>query len=357
MNAVLLRRIVRRWRQQRTNIGRRMLRDAVDPLSLDPQFFIRNYRVTKDLFVFLCNILADSLKTRERCTGISNQTKILVALNFLATGSYQKPVGSDWSAPVSQPTASRCIKEVVEALNTLLPTFIKFPTSEPDKNKIKQGFYEKFGMPEVLGCVDGTLVAIIAPRHDPSEAAFFSSKGYHAINAAIISDSDLKIIGLCAKFGGAAHDSQVWSSWSISQYLEQENNNGKIGWLLGDSAYPQRPYLMTPVLHPVENTPEAHYTNMHVRARICVEQCIWLLKARWRCLMPHRVLHYKPAMSAKIINSCAILHNLCLNDGIEVDCTESLVNDDNDAIGSVPMASFADEHARQELIQNLWGNH
>lgn len=48
-------------------------------------------------------------------------------------------------------------------------------------------FYEKYGMPGVLGCLDGTLVAILAPRNHISEAAFFSRKGYHAINAAIVS--------------------------------------------------------------------------------------------------------------------------------------------------------------------------
>lgn len=42
-------------------------------------------------------------------------------------------------------------------------------------------------MPGVIGCIDGTLIAIVAPRNHPSEAAFFCRKGYHAINAAIVS--------------------------------------------------------------------------------------------------------------------------------------------------------------------------
>lgn len=92
-----------------------------------------------------------------------------------------------------------------------------------------------------------------------------------------IRNSELKISAICAKFGGAAHDSYVWRSWSLSSHLEEEHNSGKTGWLLGDSGYPQKPWLMTPVLHTTENTPEAHYTNMHVRTRICVEQCIGLL--------------------------------------------------------------------------------
>lgn len=173
-----------------------------------------------------------------------------------------------------------------------------------------------------------------------------------------ICDSDLKIISICAKFGGAAHDSYVWRLWSISRYLEEEHfNNGMIGWLLGDSGYPQRPWLMTPVLHTTENTPQAHYTNMHVHTRVCVERCIGLLKARWRCLLRHRVLHYEPTKCAKIINACAVLHNLCLNDGIVIedddddDDPSPNYNDDN----MILMDPILD-NARQQLINILWQN-
>lgn len=65
---------------------------------------------------------------------------------------------------------------------------------------------------------------------------------------------------------------------------------------------------------------------MHVHTRVCVELCIGLLKARWRCLLRHRVLHYEPTKCAKIINACAVLHNLCLNDGIVIED-----DDDDDA--------------------------
>lgn len=34
---------------------------------------------------------------------------------------------------------------------------------------------------------------------------------------------------------------------------------------------------------------------------------------RFRCLLKHRVLNYHPSISSKIINSCVILHNLCID--------------------------------------------
>ena len=68
---------------------------------------------------------------------------------------------------------------------------------------------------------------------------------------------------------------------------------------------------MTPILDAAPDTPERHYTDMHIRARNTVERTIGLLKARFRCLLVHRVLHYKPEVAASIVNACVILHNIC----------------------------------------------
>lgn len=81
--------------------------------------------------------------------------------------------------------------------------------------------------------------------------------------------------------------------------------------LTGDSGYPLRNIMMTPILNAAPNTPEAYYTNIHVRARNIIERTIGLLKARFRCLLVHRVLHYSPEVAGSIVNACVILHNIC----------------------------------------------
>ncbi|XP_077512051.1 uncharacterized protein LOC144122989 isoform X2 [Amblyomma americanum] len=49
----------------------------------------------------------------------------------------------------------------------------------------------------VVGCVDGTLIAIKAPRGDPTNrAAFWSRKGYYAMNTMIICDANMKILAV-----------------------------------------------------------------------------------------------------------------------------------------------------------------
>ncbi|XP_046400480.1 putative nuclease HARBI1 [Ischnura elegans] len=91
-------------------------------------------------------------------------------------------------------------------------------------------------------------------------------------------------------------------------------------WLLGDSGYRLEPWLLTPVLGMVmPNSPEDRYNRALRRARNTVERCIGLLKSRWRCLLKHRVLHYMPNKASRIINACAVLHNMCLDRNVQLE--------------------------------------
>lgn len=42
-------------------------------------------------------------------------------------------------------------------------------------------------------------------------------------------------------------------------------------WLLGDSAYPLKPYLLPPLLHP-QTLGEILYNEAHIRTRNCIER-------------------------------------------------------------------------------------
>lgn len=64
---------------------------------------------------------------------------------------------------------------------------------------------------------------------------------------------------------------------------------------------PLLPYLMTPKLNQAPRSPDALYTDCHVRARCSVERPIGVLKGRWRCLHKKRALHYAPEFAGNII--------------------------------------------------------
>lgn len=85
--------------------------------------------------------------------------------------------------------------------------------------------------------------------------------------------------------------------------------------IAGDSGYPLRPWLMTPIPDAAEGSPEAKYTSLHGRARVVIENTFGILKNRWRCLSKDRTMHYKPEKCAKIIIACCVLHNILIDFG------------------------------------------
>ncbi|KAJ8912376.1 hypothetical protein NQ315_014744, partial [Exocentrus adspersus] len=163
---------------------------------------------------------------------------------------------------------------------------------------------------------------------------------------------------------------EIAPRWSTAyDHMHRSYHDGERNtWLLGDSGYPQQPWLMTPFRNPAENYPEARYNRAHIVARNCVERCIGVLKTRFRCLLraepalKERMLRYAPQICGVIINACSVLHNICIRHGIPLD--DDIVNDDDHDGGGVDPNDVHDNinivNQGQQVriaIVNLYFNH
>ncbi|CAH0731365.1 unnamed protein product, partial [Brenthis ino] len=203
------------------------------------------------------------------------------------------------------------------ALNhpSILNKFIKFPNTPAARELIKQNFYNKYGIPGVIGCIDGCHFKIVKPNKK-EEHLFYCRKHYHSLNVQMVADEKCHILAINPKFGGASHDAFVWENSQLNTYMQTLHRNGESVWLLGDSGYPQRPWLMTPYNNPAPGSAGETFNKLHSRARITIENTFGRLKNRWRCLCKDRVLHYKPEKCAQIILACSVLHNIALDLGV-----------------------------------------
>ncbi|KAK0146570.1 Exocyst complex component 6 [Merluccius polli] len=101
------------------------------------------------------------------------------------------------------------------------------------------------------------------------------------------------------------------------------------GWLLGDSGYPLRSWLLTPFPNP-QTQAQQNYNDMHACARVVVERSIGLFKSRWRCLdKSGGILLYAPEKVCAITRAYAILHNMAQRHRIPAPA--SILPDDMDA--------------------------
>ncbi|CAH1364013.1 unnamed protein product [Tenebrio molitor] len=112
---------------------------------------------------------------------------------------------------MSQASVSRCIMPVCRViLRVLLNRWIKFPTDRQTVMRTKNLFWNKYGFPDVLGAIDCTHVAIIAPpaEHPVYPAApFYNRKSFYSFNVQIITDASLDIINMNARYPGSVHGS------------------------------------------------------------------------------------------------------------------------------------------------------
>ena len=72
----------------------------------------------------------------------------------------------------------------------------------------------------------------------------------HCINIRAHCDSNLKLIEVVSKWPGSTHDAFICGHSGINQKIANAGNTSDTTWLLGDSGYPLRQYLLTPILSP-----------------------------------------------------------------------------------------------------------
>lgn len=248
----------------------------------------------------------------RRRSALDITTQVVTALRFMASGSYQLDIGHNINSAISQSSVSRCIANVTKALNQpeILNQWIKCPSTLEEVKCVRDGFWQKYRFPGIIECIDCTHVAIVAPpTYHPEfpEHIYVNRKGYHSINVQLICDSNMKIIHVNAKYAGSTHDSYIWNNCNFLPVLKELHNRGHTFYLLGDSGYALRPWLLTPVMNAEPNSPEDRYNRAQRQIRSLIERTNGLLKSRFRCLLKHRVLHYKPDVASRIINACVVL--------------------------------------------------
>ncbi|XP_041983243.1 putative nuclease HARBI1 [Aricia agestis] len=201
---------------------------ANDIQNLSDTEFKNRFRLSKEAFFYLWRVLKEEASLRSS-KKISLEHKVLCALSFYATGSYQRIVGM--AKYLGQTTVSKYVRQVTDALVTpsILNTFIKFPATRELRNIVKNKFYTKFGIPGVIGCIDGSHFHIFTPKRE-IEHLFYCRKHFYSLNVQMICDSECRILNVNAKYGGATHDAFIWENSQANRYIQDLNQNNEQVW-------------------------------------------------------------------------------------------------------------------------------
>ena len=224
---------------------------------------------------------------------------------------------------LSPRATSNCIHTVAHAICDNMQNFIHWPDAQ-ELRLSKLDFYQQEGWPSIIGLIDGTHVPLHTPFRPVDESVYVNRKGFHSFNVQIVCDRKLKIFNMDARFPGSCHDSYILRNSRVWDLFE--DNNMPNSWILGDSGYPLKRWLLTPFLRPA-NAAQERFNRRHKQIRSAVERCNGVLKMRWRCLT--KPLMYQPPRSSRIIAACAALHNFALAHGVELPVDMDNFEDEN----------------------------
>lgn len=90
---------------------------------------------------------------------------------------------------------------------------VTWPTDR-EMEETKKHYFNKHGIPNVIGCIDGTHIRI--DRLMFSESSYYNCKDFFSLQAQIVCDHNLRIIHYHVGFPGSVHDARVFSHSEIS---------------------------------------------------------------------------------------------------------------------------------------------
>ena len=303
--------------------------------------FRRMFRMPRDCFDNLCQAIIAAVGEREFCSElyinaflrekdnmyiahektsggyISGEIKLAITLRLLAGGdSYDLGVIFD----ISSRTCERILYEVLE--NWIINTKIgeinieDYLNDVSEMEKVSQGFSTRSNgiLIGAIGAIDGWLVMISKPTLfrdvQPNATAFYSRKGFYALNVQVIVDHRKKVRWVSYSHKGASHDSSCFRDTYLYNHIlkdKEEFLHEHKFFFLGDSAYSLESFMITPYLQAAAQTNEDAFNVYHSSARITVECAFGEIDLRWGIFWKRLMCSLEHA--SIIIEGAMCLHN------------------------------------------------
>lgn len=272
--------------------------------GLDDKKFILRYRFSKEVVLKILEEIDHRLEyPTDKNKPLSPIQQLLLTLRYYATGSFQL-VTADLNN-VSKSTVCRYIKKVSETIASMRQKYIQFPHGQ-EMNHVMRNFYDIAEFPGVLGSIDCTHIPILSPGGQNAEV-FRNRKTYFSINVQTISDTDLLIRNIVARWPGSVHDSYIFDNSEIRMLFENKRICG--GHLLGDNGYRLSDYLLTPFLH-CSHPSQDKYNDAHIKTRNTVERQYGVWKRRFPVLSLGISTNIETTLA--IIVATGVLHNIAI---------------------------------------------
>lgn len=265
--------------------------------KMDNKSFRRRYRMGKEAFWSLLDIIEDNLestgeKRKRGATPNGNITKasrLSMAIRYFSGGD---PLDIADVHGVSDNEVGNSVWNVVDAIHKSTELDIQFPDCHHAQTKIMLGFRSKskIGIDCCVGAIDGILIWMSKPNaRDQKVLKFGPTKFFcgrkmkYGLNMMAVCDSERRFTHVEIRFPGAASDFYAFDQSHLKDKLEKQGFLRPGFCLFGDNAYINSPYMCTPWRNVTSGVKDA-MNYFHSQLRINIECAFGVLVHRWGCL-------------------------------------------------------------------------
>ncbi|XP_051918103.1 uncharacterized protein LOC127598335 [Hippocampus zosterae] len=290
------------WAVRRSNVWW----DQIVP-GFTHQEWVRHFRMSEETFLDICAELRPAMEKRDTnfraCVPLKK--RVAIALWKLATNSEYRSISHLFG--VSETTVCRCLREFCSAACALLlPRHVRFPDPETLARTAAE-IEASWGLPRCVGAIQGSHIPIIAPQENHRD--YINARGWHSIILQGVVDGKGLFWSTCAGMAGGLRHARALRESPLWEMAEQGRFDPSF-YILGDSAYPLKPWLLKAFRQDGALTPERRAYNESVRsARATVRAAFSRLKGRWRCLTKRNDGDIRVVKS--MVLTCCALHNIC----------------------------------------------
>ena len=234
--------------------------------------------------------------------------RILLFLWFMASLDKYSSIADRFG--MSESTACDSISELLNLIREyLVDSLIVWP-SRNEMQHISDMYMELKNFEGVVGMIDATHIPISKPKHRGID--YYNRKDYYSVILQAVVREDLRFTDIFCGFPGKVHDSRVFRN---SPLYEKGARLCADRHLLGDSGYPNLPWLLVPYRDNGNLTQAQRlYNTVHSGIRSTVERAFALLKGRFKRLTHLDQRKDTNKVVTTVVCDC-VLHNICiLND-------------------------------------------
>uniref|UniRef100_A0A336LBA8 CSON007312 protein n=1 Tax=Culicoides sonorensis TaxID=179676 RepID=A0A336LBA8_CULSO len=300
-----------------------------------PLKFFDVFRMSPEQYDSILSSVSNDLMKLARNAFIP-KLRLDVTLRYICSGLPVVEVANEFM--IGECTASGIIFETCEAIVKNFKKFVNFPSSQSEWYNIAYQFYERNGIPNCIGCIDGKHIWVKKPAN--SGSAYKNYKNGFSLSLLAICDANYKFIYYdVGGFGsesesdsGIFKNSVLYTRMKCSQLglPPAEYNNIVRAFIpfafYGDAAFGLDTHMMRTFEGKLLPEVEKYFNYKHSSTRIAIEQAFGILVSRFRLLNSAMNVYVKKA--EVIVAACIILHNFLMTESENVSESEyDYIND------------------------------